>query len=168
MNIELIEQTIIQAKWFSKIGKYCPDDGMLAIPNLRAWDTQMFNADIDEHEADIAANMDWLPSCITDSDPMHGSALRNYLEENQIDYRPALKEISQLCMRSLCIVADDAITSGPHNFTKPAKDAALYCTRIATMECMAQKPGRWCQLLVLYGNGYWPCGMMPDGTLVVL
>jgi len=167
MNVEIIKQSIIQAKWFSQIGNCFPGDGMLAVPNLQAWNTKIFNSDIGEREACIAANMDWLPSSITDSDPIHGSALRNYLEENQIDYRPVLKEISQLCIKSLRIVADDAITCGPHNFTKAAKDAALYCARVAAMESMANKPGRWCDLLTLYEGGYWPCGLMPNGSLVV-
>ena len=159
MSLEKIRQTIAHAGWFSQISRFHAVSGMLALASLRAWDDQVFNTGISGYEASIAVNMEWLPVSISETDPFHGNSLHTDLERRQVEFRPVLKDMSCLCMKSLRVVADDAIRSGPHNYTKTAKDAAMYCVRMATMEILADRPGRWLQLLSLYEAGYWPCGL---------
>jgi hypothetical protein len=76
-------------------------------------------------------------------------------------------EAYKLAMKSLREFEKERLKSGPNDFSEVAKGAALYCVRMAAMESLTDKPGFWTELMYFYSEGYWPCGLLGDGALVV-
>jgi len=167
MTIDDIKVEIEQANWFSRLGSYSAPKGHLALRDLHAWNNAEFDSSVDERSAAIASEMDWLPSSRDQDDPIHGEELMKYLEGAGINFKAVTLDLYKLSLKSLRTVDGMKICSGPNDFSQAAIGAALYCVRMAALEVMADKVGFWCALLKLYGKGYWPCGVLPDKTLVV-
>lgn len=167
MNLDDINSEIEHAKWFSLLGSYVASEGYLALRNLHAWDKTTFTSNFNKKDAQIASEMDWLPSSKEEDDPIHGHRLTEFLEENDVQFKPIILDIHKRALTSLRSVESMKLRSGPNNFTQAALGAALYCVRMAVLEVMADKVGFWCALLRLYGNGYWPCGILLDKTVLV-
>ncbi|MFB9240270.1 hypothetical protein IV454_23825 [Massilia antarctica] len=167
MTIDDIKVEIEHAKWFSRLGSYSAPTGYLALADLRAWNNATFDSSIDERSANIASEMDWLPSSREEEDPIHGQRLMKYLEEAGINFKAVTLDLYKQSLKSLRSVDGMKICSGPNDFSQAAIGAALYCVRMAALEVMAGQIGFWCSLLKIFVKGYWPCGMLPDKTVVV-
>lgn len=111
--------------------------------------------------------MDWLPSSRDQPDPVHGESLMRLLKAGEISYHQEVMTNYKLALHALRAVPDRSICSGPHDFTPAAIGAALYCVRMASLEMLAGRSGFWLAALEIYRAGHWPCGLLPDGTLVV-
>lgn len=162
---ELIEK-LNKINWFSKIGHFDGDERRVAIPNLKAWDNGEFQPEIDKDVARIAANMNWLPSSRDQEDPINGDALKVALQSVP-DGKKLVMDAYKLAMKSLREFDQERLKSGANNFSEAAKGSALFCVRMAAMEALTEKPGFWTELINSYAEGYWPCGLLGDGTLVV-
>jgi hypothetical protein len=167
MTIDDIKVEIEHAKWFSRLGIYSEPLGHLALSDLHAWDNATFDSSIDERTAAIASEMDWLPSSREEEDPIHGKVLTQYLTEAGVNFRVVTLDLHKRTLKSLRSVDGMKICSGANDFSQAAIGAALYCVRMAALEVMADQNGFWCSLLHIYVKGHWPCGLLPDKTLVV-
>lgn len=167
MNINEMISEIKKAKWFSEVGSYPGGGGKRPIRSLAAWDSNVFAEGIDAHHAEIAAQMDWLPTTRDQSDPFHGESLRNELQEAGPEAKAKVMEAYKQAMKSLGTVEASKLASGQNNFSEAATGAALYCSRMAAMEVVTGKPAIWCDLFEVYCAGYWPCGILPSGDVVV-
>lgn len=165
--MDRIRHAVVNAQWFSALGSYQPSEGQIALPNLSAWDRPRFPAELDTSLAKIASDMDWLPSSRDQPDPIHGEHLRSILKDNGTAYQQEVLESYKLALKSLRVVPDRTIFSGANDFTQAAKDSAIYCVRMATLEVLSAQPDFWLDALMIYHEGNWPCGLLPDGTLVV-
>jgi len=157
MTLEELRGQIESARWFANLGGYVAGDGQLALQNLRAWASE--DEILDRYHEKIAEQMEWLPAQSQDSDPIHGDRLEQG-EEGLAFYKLALNSL-----RSLAEIP--ALQVGPHRFQHVAVGAAGYACRRAAVEICAGQPGFWCGLVPLYATGQWPCGLLPDKTLVV-
>lgn len=158
MTFEQLAAHVENALWFTKLGQYAPASGQLAIQSLEAWADE--ESSCDRHHQKIAASMEWLPAQAQDPDPIHGDSLEPD-EHSLAVYKQALA--------SLCPVAPiKRLKVGPHDFQHVAHGAAAYACRRASLEISHGRPGFWCALVPLYAAGHWPCGILPDQTLVVL
>ncbi|MGY0218748.1 hypothetical protein ACWJJH_15385 [Endozoicomonadaceae bacterium StTr2] len=162
---ELIER-LDTINWFSNIGQFDSDESKIAIPNLKAWDSSEFPSDLDKNVARIAASMDWLPSSKDQADPINVDALKIALQAVP-DGKKLVLDAYKLAMKSLREFDKERLQSGPNDFSEAAKGAALYCVRMAAMESLTDKSGFWTDLIDSYAEGYWPCGLLSDGTVVV-
>lgn len=167
MNLDDLKREIECAKWFSLIGSYVAAEGYWALRDLHAWDRIKFASNVNEKDAQVATEMDWLPSSKDEEDPVHGRRLTEFLEENGVKFKPVILDIYKQALTSLRSVESMRLRSGSNDFSQAAVGAALYCVRMAVLEVMANKEGFWCALLRLYRHGYWPCGLLPDKTVVV-
>ena len=138
--------------WFSTLGTFQSKPGQAALPGLHAWDS---------------ARMEWLPTSRDQPDPIHGDALPSLLKQAGIPYIQEVMANYKLALHALRTVPDRLISVDAHDYTPAAIGAALYCVRMASLEMLAQRRGFWCDALVLYRAGHWPCGRLADGTLVV-
>ncbi|NHZ45053.1 hypothetical protein [Massilia aquatica] len=93
--------------------------------------------------------------------------MTEFLEKNGIQFKPVILDVCKQAWASLRFAESMKLRSGPNDFTQAAIGAALYRVRMAALEVMADKAGFWCTLLRLYRHGYWPCGVLPDKTIVV-
>lgn len=167
MTIDDIKFEIERAKWFSQLGSYDAPAGHVTLPDLNAWNNTAFESSASKRNSTIASEMDWLPSSRDQDDPIHGKKLVRHLEEAGVNFKPITLDLHKLALKSLRTVNGMKISSGPNDFSQAAIGAALYCVRLAALEVMANQSGFWCSLLKIYGDGYWPCGVLPDNSLVV-
>ncbi|QSI29787.1 hypothetical protein GNX71_09410 [Variovorax sp. RKNM96] len=165
--MENLKEKIKSANWFAAIGTYPGGVGKRSIKNLHAWDETIFKVGLDQEHAAIAEEMDWLPSTKDEIDPFYGDSLRHALDLKNSNYKEDLKEVYSIALKSLRHIEESKLISGPHNYVEVAKGAALYCSRMAAVEVVVGRPGVWCDLLDIYCQGYWPCGRLKNGTLIV-
>jgi hypothetical protein len=165
VTIQDIKELIDRAEWFRSVGSYEAGERQFALTSLQAWDRSDRAAN--DQDALIAVEMDWLPSARDQDDPIHGSELIDQLAQGGAEYKATVLAIYKAALHSLRNVNNKRLRAGPNDFTPAAVGAALFCTRMATIEILANKQGFWCELLRIYSNGYWPCGLTPDGCLVV-
>lgn len=162
---ELIEK-LNRINWFSKVGQFDGDERKTAIPSLAAWDSVEFSPELDKSIIRIVSNMDWLPTTRDQENPINGDALRKSLSSVK-DGKKLVMDAYKLAMRSLREFDKEKFKSGSNDFSEAAKGAALYCVRMAAMEALISKPGFWTELFDSYSEGYWPCGILNDGTVVI-
>jgi hypothetical protein len=168
MTIEELKGHIRQADWFAKLGKFQEREGTLALRTLEAW--RSADAAADEHHSYIAENMRWLPSQSSEADPIHGGSLKALAEETgrAEEVKRLSLEVYRLTLASLrTVAASPLLRAGPHDFNPAARNAASYTTRMAASEICLDRRGLWCSLVPVFGEGFWPCGIMPDGKIVV-
>jgi hypothetical protein len=166
MTLEQLLTELGEARWFESLGRYEGAEGTLAIRDLEPWRS--------EDSADpqgIARQLRWLPTKVSEDDPVHGASLRDTARQlGRVEelkragleaYKVALASMSRASPQPLLRV-------GPHDFTEAAKGAAAFAARAAAGEIVVEKQGFWCSVISLYRSGHWPCGLLPDRTLVVL
>ena len=158
MTHEQLASHIDGAAWFSQLGNHAPAPGQVAIQSLQAWADE--EAYIDPHHRQISATMEWLPAQAQDPDPIHGDRLAPS-EHSLAFYKQALASLRSASSNPLLKV-------GPHDFQHVAQGAAAYACRRAALEISLGEPGVWCSLVPVYTSGNWPCGILPDQTVVVL
>ncbi len=168
MTIDELKQQINEAKWFANLGHFREEEGKIAIRTLAAWRSEATVAD--EYHERVAERMRWLPSQSSDEDPIHGSSLKDLAKKNGTG--PELTKHSleayKLTLASLRPVPPHPLLKiGPHDFNPPARNAAAYAARMAASEIVTERQGFWCSMFKLFSEGYFPCGIMPDGQVVV-
>lgn len=111
---------------------------------------------------------DWLPSSRDQPDPFEGTYPVK-LDEQPYD-KEAEKMVYKATLRSLRSVgtAHPKLVDGPHNYTESMKGSALFACKHAAKEVLSNQPGKWVEILALYNNGVWPCGITQTGELVIL
>ena len=157
MTLESLSECIESAAWFSRLGEFAGGPGQLAIRSLEVWADE--EAISDRHHRGVAEEMEWLPAQAQDSDPIQPN-----LADSEVAlgfYKQALAALRSTNSRPLLKV-------GTHDFQHVAVGAAAYACRRAAVEVEQGEPGFWCGLVPLYAAGFWPCGVLPDRTVVVL
>ncbi|WP_133858909.1 hypothetical protein [Comamonas sp. JUb58] len=167
MNIDSLIFKIAEANWFSAVGAFGCKKGMQSITSLAAWDSDIFSGNLNTSDAIIAAQMDWLPSSKDQVDPFYGNLLIEKWGEVKLNFENNIMEIYRKTLHSLRMANNSKLTSGPHNYFEVAKGSALYCSRMAAIEIAIDHPSIWNELINLYIEGYWPCGLLPNGDVVV-
>lgn len=157
MTLEALRESIESAAWFSRLGKFAGGAGQLAIQSLEVWADE--EAVSDRHHRGVAEEMEWLPAQAQDPDPVSPSLADSELALGF--YKQALASLRTVETRA-------SLRVGKHDFQHVAVGAAAYACRRAAVEVEHGQPGFWCSLVPLYAAGYWPCGVLPDRTVVVL
>ncbi len=168
-TIEDLVEAIETAKWFHRLGTFESRPGFIGIPDLKPWGLPE-SLDSDQPNS-LADTMSWLPTSRDQDDPLFGKQHLNQLKKLGMDeiaksdglriYSAALKSLRKVDKPALLEV-------GPHNFTEAAKGAALYASRRAVYEILIGESQKWCEIVSLFKCGYWPCGILPNKTVVVL
>lgn len=168
MTLDELSKLLSEATWFNNLGRYTEHEGTVPLSDLAPWSGTEYNAS--EESVRVANAMDWLPSSRDQGDPIHGDSLDHQIISSGLQaiaqtnvasvYRLTLTSLQKTSVCPLLVV-------GPHDFTEAAKGAALYAARRAVIEIMIGKPDFWCGLIRIYAQGNWPCGIMPNGTVVV-
>lgn len=168
MTLEELYDLIGSARWFSELGRFEPSSGFVAIRSLEPWAYP--DRPLDEQTQRIADAMDWLPTSRDQEDPIHGENLKKLTVSNsQADaIRQASLYVQKLVLRSLRRATSPHLRVGAHDFTEAAKGAAQSAVRQAVLEIsLAIQDPFWVQLISIYGNGNWPCGLLPRRVVVV-
>lgn len=109
---------------------------------------------------------EWLPSSRDQIDPFHNSMISNneLINKEEIikNYKVALKSLREIGS------SHPKLLDGPNNYTETFRGAALYTIRKATEETLTKNEGKWTEILNLYINGRWPCGIKENGEIVFL
>lgn len=140
---------------------------MRPISGLAAWDSPVFPASTDTRHAEIAADMDWLPTNLDQDDPFNGNLLLDALQDAGAQTQALVMDVYKQTMKSLRTMNTSKLISGANDFSEAARGSALYCSRMAAIEAAIGKPAIWCTLLEIYVAGHWPCGRLPDGDIVI-
>lgn len=167
MKINEVKEMVKYANWFALLGSYQAQQGRLSISHLHAWDFDVFDASIDSKHMYIAENMDWLPTTRDQEDPIYGVDLIQAFKSFEPEVRAQVMDVYREAMKSLRNIHSIHLVSGSNNFTDAAIGAACYCSKMAAIETVIDKQGVWCDLLYFYNHGYWPCGVMPNGGIVI-
>ncbi|MDC0711151.1 hypothetical protein POL68_21965 [Stigmatella sp. ncwal1] len=173
MRLEELKQRIETVRWFSSLGTFPPREGFVPIRDLQAWaDAVPGLTEEAAGEDPIADEMDWLPSSQSQEDPVHGNSLAQLAKKLGVEDRlkKARVEFFKAALDSLGkqMTPSPLFVVGPHDFSEAAKGAALFAVRMSVTEILAGKEGFWCSLISLYEEGFWPCGTLSSGQVVVL
>ncbi len=158
MTHEQLKACIEGASWFSNLGNHPAAPGQMTIQSLQAWADDE-EGHCDSHHRKIAEAMEWLPAQAQDPDPVHGDRLANN-EQSLAFYKQALTSLKS-------VKNNPRLQVGSHHFQHVAHGAAAYACRRACLEISHGEPGFWCSVVPLYSAGHWPCGILPDRTLVI-
>jgi len=158
MTLDELRNYVVNAQWFDKLGTFPESPETLVIRTLEP-------PEEDEE-------WDWLPSTITQEDPIYDPPL-NVIAEGlglRDELRVRSKEYYALALRSLRKLPDELplLIVGPENATPAARGAALYAVKQCVAEIVIGAPGFWSSLIPIYSAGYWPCGITDERHLVVL
>jgi hypothetical protein len=163
MTMEQLEAHVQAAHWFANLGQHPGGNGTLPIRGLAAWGND--DETVDTYHLRIAREMEWLPGQSSDPDPVHGETLKAAAGQAGVDaslamYKRTLESLGPLHPRP-------ALRVGAHDFHHVARGAAAYAARTAAIEITVGQPGFWCSVIPLFSAGHWPCGLMPDNSLVI-
>lgn len=154
MTLDDLAAMIDEAPWFDHVGQYDGREGALPLSTVASSDA-----------------WDWLPTTRERPDPVHREALVELAEARgkTLERRQAELSATKRTMTSLRRVPEThpMMIDGAHDYTAAARGAAQYAARMAAREIVTGCPGFWCRVMGLYHSGYWPCGIMDDGRLVV-
>ena len=166
MNYKELINRLNTIDWFSKLGQFDGGKKAVPIPNLKPWDNKEFSPKLDINIRKIASDMDWLPSTKEQEDPINGDKLKTLLQDVP-NGKTQVMEAYKVAMKSLRGFETEKLKSGSNDFSQVAKGAALYGVRMAAMESLVGKLGFWSEMIDYYSQGYWPCGLLSDGRVVV-
>jgi hypothetical protein len=169
-TVENLRDEIAQIPWFQRLGEPLDESGIATLVNLEPW-ASAANADEDGATRALADAMDWLPTTRDQADPVHGGSLEEKAKSlaRVEDLRRESLEIYKRTLASLRRMKPHPLLRvGPHDFSHAAKGAATFAARRAVGEIIVEEPGFWCSVMALYVRGHWPCGILPDKTIVVL
>lgn len=167
MTLEELETLIQTARWFEHLGEPLANEGIVQIPTLAPWAS--LPTDNDELER-VADQMEWLPSSRDQDDPIHGTSMeeRSAQRGKKDEYSRRSLEIYNRALVSLRgFDGHSALRIGPHDFTEAARGAAIFASRRAVYEILLSECGFWCSVMNFYGQGHWPCGILPNEVVVV-
>jgi len=168
MTIEELETLVWATHWFEHLCESMVNYEYVQIPSLGPW-TKLSTGDTKLQR--IADQMDWLPSSKDEVDPIYGKSLEERCEQRgkkEESSRFSL-DISKKALVSLRrFEGQPSLKVGPHNFTEAARGAALYACRRAAYEVLLGDCGFWCSAMSVYRQGRCPCGILPNGVMVVL
>lgn len=168
MTIDELKQIIQAANWFAALGNFQEREGMIALRTLEAWRSE--DAVVDPFHEHVADQMQWLPVQSSELDPIHGDTLKRLAHQlgREDDLRKLSFDIYKQTLAALRDVPEKPLLRiGPHNFNLPARNAAAYAARMAASEICTDRQSFWCSLILVFGAGNWPCGIMPDKKIVV-
>ena len=169
MTLDELTAHISSARWFSNLGRFEGGGGFIAITTMEAWRSEDTIADA--HHEQVAENMEWLPSVYSgEPDPIHGNSLKLLAKElgKEDEFKKCSLEAYKRALASMRSVAETPLLrAGPHNFNTLARSMAAYAARASASEITVSRQGFWCSLIPLYSSGNFPCGLMPDKTIVV-
>jgi hypothetical protein len=168
MTIQSLEEYVKRACWFSNLGNFQDCANMIAIKTIEAWTTE--DTTVDPRHEYIADNMQWLPSDSSEEDPIHQPPLRLVAETlgKSDELRRLSLELDKQTLSALRNVPDNPLlVTGPHNLNGSARKSACYAFRLAAAEVVVGEQGFWCSLIPVFVAGNLPCGLMPDGKIVV-
>lgn len=115
-------------------------------------------------EADYA--WEWLPTSRDQEDPYQViGEERDLASVNELAldaYKATLASLRGLDSKR------GLLKDGVNDYWEAFRGAALFCARCAAKEVATGNLGRWCQLLNVYKQGRWPCGVASDGSLVIM
>ena len=168
MTTDELTRYVQEAQWFANLGHFREREGMIAIRTMEAWRSQERIAD--EYHESIADGMQWLPSDSSAEDAIHGSSLKSLAKEKGTEGE-LLKQSLAAYKRTLTslrsVPPNPLLIIGPHDFNLSARNACAYATRMAACEIVTERQGFWCSLVKVFAEGNYPCGIMPDGKVVV-
>jgi hypothetical protein len=172
-TVEDLRDEIAQIPWFQRLGEPLEEPGIATLANLEPWANAANAADADEDRAThaLADAMDWLPTTRDQEDPIHGRSLEEKAKAlvREEDLRRESLDIYKRTLASLRGMKPHPLLKvGPHDFSPAAKGAATFAARRAVGELTVEEPGFWCLVMSFYIRGHWPCGILPDKTIVVL
>lgn len=103
---------------------------------------------------------DWLPTSRDQIDPIH--------PEMSAD-RDAEMAAAKATLVSLRSVSESvaSLVDGPHDFNEAARGGAQFAARMAAREITNGVVGLWCDVVRLFSQGWWPCGLTVDERLVI-
>lgn len=169
MTIEELELLLQNTSWFEHLGEHMEEDQkFVRIRSLAPWGSSPTE---DERLEEVADQMDWLPSSRDQDDPIHGRSLEECAEQlgKKEEFSRRSLDIYRETLTSLRrFSGHTALKVGPHDFSEAARGAALYAARRAAYEVLLGNCGFWCFVMSLYSQGHWPCGILPNRTVVVL
>ena len=158
MNLTTLHTFLQSARWFSRVGTFQGSANAMAVRDLVDWEP---------NESD----WEWLPTSHDQPDPVHGDRFKRLANQGGREeerrrvgldaYRAALASMRRLQTSPAGLVI------GPHDYFPAAKVAAAYAARGAAMECLLGGEQFWCELIPLYVEGYWPCGIDTQRRLFV-
>lgn len=168
MTLDDLDFLLRTTRWFEHLGEPLADARFMQISSLAPWGSSAAaDATLDE----IADQMQWLPSSRDEDDPFHGRELEVQAERSgkKDELRLRSQEMYRRALASLQVFSGHpALKVGPHDFTEAARGAALFAVRRAASEIVVNNCGVWCTVMSIYNRAHWPCGILPNGTLVVL
>jgi hypothetical protein len=168
VTLDELNRLLRTAAWFNHLGEPFGAIGCVSIDTLAPWAGEPTGDDTLEQ---IADDMSWLPTSRDEDDPIHGNSLEEAAEAlgTKRDVARQSLEIYKTTLTALRRFDGHAVLKvGPHDFAEAARGAALFAARRAAYEVLLGKPGLWCRLMAFYHAGHWPCGLLPDGRIVVL
>ena len=167
MTIRDLEKMIEDAKWFSNLSRFIPEEGTIAIKTLDAWRSESITTD--KFHEEIANQMRWLPSQPFEPDPIHGETLKKNAKEMglEIEMNSTSIGIYKRVIVATRNIKSELLKVGNHDFNLPSKASIGYSGRLAACEVVMGKPDFWCRVFTLFCKGFLPWGIMPDGKLVV-
>ena len=168
MTLDELTEIIQGAQWFANLGRFHEQDGMIPIRTLEAWRSD--DTVVDEYHESIALQMQWLENDKASEDSIHGATLKTLAREKGLEEELKARSLAfyKLTLISLRpIPSNPLLKCGPHDFNLPARSAAAYAARMATREIITQRQGFWCSVAQIFSAGNFPCGLLPDGKLVV-
>gem|GEM_PF-648754 len=168
MTPEELETKIQTTRWFEHLGEPLMTEGIVQISTLAPW-ANIFTGNQELER--VADEMEWLPSSIYQDDPIHGPSMEKRFTQQGTKDEHA-RRILEIYKRALASLrgsdGHSALRVGPHDFTEAARGAALFASRSALREILLSECGFWCSVMNFYWQGHWPCGVLPNGILVVL
>lgn len=168
MTLEELKTLLQETHWFERLCEPAARNGCVQVLSLAPWaNIPTCDAKLEE----IADQMDWLPSSREQEDPIHGESLEERSKQlgKTEEYFSQSLDIYKTAMASLRkFDGHAALKVGPHDFTEAARGAALFASRRAAYEILLADGDFWCSVMSLYGEGHWPCGILPNGVVVFL
>lgn len=168
LNLDELQSLIRRSEWFTRLGEPLAARGYVHLSNLNAWAEGL--PENSDNEL-IASQMEWLPSARDQPDPfaVEGARLAETDSTLHAEVGRAVLDTYKLALASLrSFQSHPALIVGPHDFSEAARGAACYAARQAALEVLRNHPRTWCSIMRLYHAGHWPCGLIPDGRIVVL
>lgn len=173
MTIDAFLEKIAAADWFGRLGiaDYENRNGYVQLVDFSEWAgvTEMRSNEPTPHI--LTKGMEWLPTTIDQSDPIHGTCLRDLSES--LGLKEKQKQASMDAFRTTLkalrsFEGHRLLRVGGNDFTNAAKGAAAFTMRQAASELILSKEGFWCKCAEDYFFGHWPCGVMKDGAIVII
>lgn len=174
MTIDELSDLLQSTNWFSRLGELV-DTNSIEIPieelrSLEEWKSVTGIVANEPMPEIVKRGMEWLPTQRDMYDPVHGKAMEARSEQlgKKTDFSCLSLGIRKKALVSLRgFEGHPALQVGPHNFTEAARGAVVFAAGRAAYEILLDDCGYWCSIMHLYHQGHWPCGILPDKTVVV-